>query len=88
MKSSPVSQPIIDVIDIKSIERWELYRRLQELGIPCSCATNQPLQVEVDNSLAIVQLVCVFRQLTKSRGELVGYLNNCWQIDSRQTKSK
>ncbi len=86
MKSSPVSQPIVDIVDIKSTEKWEIYRRLQELGIPCSCATNQPLQIEVDNPLAIVQLVYVFRQLTVSRYELVDYLNSCWQIDSRQVE--
>lgn len=48
MKSSPPSQPIIHAISIKNTERWSIYRRLQELEIPCQCATNRPLSVELN----------------------------------------
>ena len=88
MKSSPVFEPIVDIVNIKTVERWEIYRRLQELEIPCQCSSNQPLQIEIDNPLTIVQLFYVFRQLTGSRGELIAYLDDCWQIDSRQKKIK
>ena len=78
MKSSSPSQPIIHAISIKHTERWSIYRRLQELEIPCQCATNRPLSVELDCSYAIVQLCSVVKQLTAPRSKLIDWLERCW----------
>jgi len=54
-------------------DRWQVYQRLQELAIPCWCATDQPLRVETD--VAAVSL-CV-GQLTAPRQDLVRALERC-----------
>jgi hypothetical protein len=80
MKQSPPSQPIIHSVGINNTERWSIYHRLQELEIPCKCATNQPLSVELHTPSAIAQLCFVVKQSTLSRNELVDWLDTCWQI--------
>ncbi|MBE9047621.1 hypothetical protein IQ255_24990 [Pleurocapsales cyanobacterium LEGE 10410] len=84
MKLSPPSLAISHIVDIKDTQRWQIYRRLQELDISCRCSTNQPLIVEINSSSAIAQLTYVVRQLTASRSELIDWLNNCWQVESKQ----
>jgi hypothetical protein len=88
MKSSPANQPIIHPVGINNTERWSIYHRLQELEIPCSCLTNQPLQVELNNPNAIAQLCYVVKQSTASRSELIDWLDDCWRIESDRRKSK
>ena len=87
MKSSPPSQPIIHALGIKNTERWSIYHRLQELEIPCQCATNRPLSVELDCPYAIAQLCFVVKRLTAPRSELIDCLYRCWKIKSKQRKS-
>lgn len=67
------------VVGVNWADRWQVYRRLQELDIPCWCETNQPLMVEIDNPLAAVQFWCVMRRLTASRQDLIWSLENSWQ---------
>lgn len=87
MKSSLSFQPIIHSVEIENTERWSLYRRLQELEIPCRCSTNQPLQVELNNPSAIAQLCFVTKQCTASRSELIDWLDSCWRIENRERRS-
>ncbi|MBD0346486.1 MAG: hypothetical protein ICV63_16995 [Coleofasciculus sp. Co-bin14] len=68
------------VIKIALADRWQVYRRLQELSIPCRCGTNQPLSAQINNVTAAIQLWSVVRQLTVPRRELVYWLEHCWQI--------
>lgn len=84
MKLSPPSPAIAHIVDIKDTQRWQIYRRLQELEIPCRCATNQPLVVEINSSTAIAQLTCVVQQYTAPRSELIDRLENCWNLKSSQ----
>ncbi|MBF2065769.1 MAG: hypothetical protein IGS39_15305 [Calothrix sp. C42_A2020_038] len=63
-------------------DRWQVYMRLQELGINCSCAMNQPLKVEIASITAAIQLWSVVRQLTASRHELINALERCWYCDA------
>lgn len=84
MKPNPPSPAIAHIVDIKDTQRWQIYRRLQELEIPCQCATNQPLQVEINSPLAIAQLTCVVKQLTASRSKLINWLDDCWKLKSSQ----
>lgn len=86
MTSNPSNQPIIHPVGIKNTERWTVYYRLQELGIPCICSTNQPLKVQLDNPSAIAQLCSVVKHSTGSRPELINWLNNCWQICLKRSK--
>ena len=75
------SSEIDHTIDAKRAERWEIYRRLQELEISCQCSPNQPLKVQLRHPTAAIQLWSVVRQLTASRQELVSWLNDCWQVE-------
>jgi hypothetical protein len=67
-------------IEITWGDRWQVYRRLQELDIPCECGTNQPLRYQIQDITAAIQLWSVVRQLTVPRRELACWLERCWQI--------
>lgn len=70
-----------ETITVESLERWEIYHRLQTLDISCQCKTNKPLQVKLDSVLAAIQLWSVAKQCTASRQELLRWLNQCWLIE-------
>ncbi len=80
MNPSNLQSEAGEVIEISLADRWQVYIRLQQLDIPCSCATNQPLRVQVQNSVAAIQLWSVGRQLTASRRELTLWLDRCWSL--------
>jgi hypothetical protein len=63
-------------------DRWQVYHRLQALEIPCQCATNKPLKIQLDSTKTAIQLWSVTRQFTASRDELVQWLECCWQMKS------
>jgi len=68
------------IIEISGSQRWSVYRRLQELGIPCRCKTQQPLTVQIDNATAAIQIWSVVRQMKLSRCDLAYWLEECWRI--------
>jgi hypothetical protein len=70
------------VVEVAPSERWQVYRRLQELGIPCRCRTNQPLSVQIDDVAAGIQLWSVVRHLTVPRRDLATWLEHCWRLPS------
>lgn len=67
-------------IEINWADRWQVYRRLQELGIPCQCETNQPLRYQIEDVAAAIQVWSVIRQLTVPRRELAYWLEECWRM--------
>ncbi|MBD2576910.1 Asr1405/Asl0597 family protein [Oscillatoria sp. FACHB-1406] len=67
------------IVELRGRERWQIYRRLQELDIPCRCAASKPLRIEVRNSYIAIQLWCVIRNLTASDRELRTRLERCWE---------
>ncbi len=69
-----------DIIQVHLGDRWQVYLRLQQLDIPCKCATNQPLRVQAQTVAAAVQLWSVVRQLKAPRRELVCWLERCWDL--------
>nr|WP_250124609.1 Asr1405/Asl0597 family protein [Chroococcidiopsis sp. CCMEE 29] len=75
-----IFQPEVgELVQVNWADRWQVYQRLQELAIPCWCATNQPLRVHIADVTAAVQLWSVLRQFTTSRQDLVWWLERCWQ---------
>ncbi|NEO28051.1 MAG: hypothetical protein F6K03_14500 [Kamptonema sp. SIO4C4] len=68
------------VVEITSEQRWSIYQRLQELGLPCHCQAYQPLQVELSDTHAILQFWQVCRHLYASLPELRHWLESCWQL--------
>jgi hypothetical protein len=66
-------------IAVERADRWMVYRRLQELDIPCTCHSDRPLQVEITTPLAAIQLWSAVKQVVESRSELVEWLKVCWK---------
>ncbi|MEH2069320.1 MAG: Asr1405/Asl0597 family protein [Nostoc sp.] len=66
-------------VEVNWADRWQVYHRLKELDIPCSCATNQPLEVEIGSVTAAVQLWSVIRRFTSSRQDEIWTLECCWK---------
>ena len=66
-------------IEVQCEDRWQVYHRLQELDIPCQCASYQPLKVQVNHPLAAIQLWSVVQQVTTPRQQLADRLEACWQ---------
>ena len=74
------SQPeVSQVIEVVASDRWQVYQRLQELGIPCSYKTGQPLMAQIDHVAAAIQLWSVARPFLLTRCELSLWLERCWQ---------
>jgi hypothetical protein len=60
-------------------DRWSAYYRLQELDIPCTCAKDGTLEVEVNHAQALVLARSAIRQFTSSRQEGINWLERCWE---------
>ncbi|WP_066375136.1 MULTISPECIES: Asr1405/Asl0597 family protein [unclassified Anabaena] len=73
------------LVEVNWIDRWQVYQRLQELEIPCSCQTNQPLSVEINTPTAATQLWSVIREFTASRQEKISTLKSSWRIPYRHS---
>lgn len=70
------------VVEISLADRWLVYRRLQELSIPCVCRMNQPLRVTVTNPTTAMQLWSVCQQWNAPRNQLVRFLETCWNLQT------
>ncbi len=79
MKPSISQAQFTQSVEVSWADRWQVYHRLQELGISCWCDTNQALTVEITNPTAAVQLWSVMRQLSAVRQDLVWTLERCWR---------
>ncbi|MBW4549985.1 MAG: hypothetical protein KME35_02530 [Aphanocapsa sp. GSE-SYN-MK-11-07L] len=80
MNSNESQIHLKDYVEVQCDNRWQAYRRLQELEIPSACGTYQPLRVEFSSPLAIAQVWSVIRQHHLSRQALIAYLDQCWQL--------
>lgn len=78
--NSAAKQQVKKVIDVKWAYRWEVFRRLKELEIDCQCSTNEPLLVNLDSPITLVQIWSVMRQLSAKQPQLVDWLNECWNV--------
>ena len=81
MNQSDIELRVGEIVEVSWPDRWQVYRRLQELDIRAWCAIDQPLRVEIDSAIAAVQLQSVLKQLVASRRDLVLWIERCWQID-------
>lgn len=84
MNQSELEPQIGEIVEISWPDRWQVYQRLQELDIPCYCAIDQPLRVQINNATAAVQLQSVLRQLMTPRAELASWLDGCWQLSRKE----
>jgi hypothetical protein len=70
----------VQIIEINRSERWQVYYRLQELGISCHYSSDRPLTVQLGNVKDAIQIWSVVRQLKAPRQQLQEWLKQCWQI--------
>lgn len=84
MKSTGCQSEVREVVDVNWTDRWLVYYRLQELDIPCDCATEQPLMVHITSATAAIQLWSVSKQFTESRQDLIYWLERCWQYHQQR----
>ncbi len=74
-----ISQPgTKHIVEVNLADRWQIFRRLQELDIPSWCETDQPLTIAIANPTHAIQVWCVIRQLTASRHDLIQTLKQSW----------
>ena len=78
MNSSSPNPEIGQLVSIPRSDRWQVYARLQELDIPCTCLGDGSFQATIDTPLAALQLRSVIGQVTFSRRQLVEQLERCW----------
>lgn len=71
---------------IDAADRWSIYRRLQQLSIPCKCRFYQPLKVKVDSAMTAIQVWSVARQVTAPRQNQIDWLQRCWDIEYSQSQ--
>lgn len=72
----------IFIIDTAWGDRWQVYRRLLELKIPCQCSTGKPLTVTVDTPTAAIQVWSVTRTQSIDRSQLVDWLDRCFTLQA------
>jgi hypothetical protein len=77
------TEPEVKIIaSMNGIDRWQIYTRLQELNISCSCGMNQPLTVEIRSVATAIQVWSVVRQFTVPRYKLIQALERCLCCDA------
>lgn len=66
------------VLQIPLSDRWQIYHRLQELMIVCSCPPDGSLRVQVNSLQEAILVRSAVMQFLASRCELVKWLETCW----------
>ncbi|MEM9089704.1 MAG: Asr1405/Asl0597 family protein [Cyanobacteria bacterium P01_F01_bin.53] len=61
-------------------DRWQVYRRLQELNIDCQCSSFQPLKVNLQTPTEALQLWSVVKRISEPRLVLIERLNQSWKV--------
>lgn len=78
MNPSELEARASQVVEVSWPDRWQVYRRLRELDVPCWCAIDEPLRVAIDTVTTAVQLQSVLKQFTSPRRDLLQWLERCW----------
>lgn len=65
-------------LQIPLCDRWQVYHRLQELMIPCSCLPDGSLRVQVNSCLTAILVRSTVMQFIAPRHELLDWLERCW----------
>jgi hypothetical protein len=74
--AQPVEVPW--AIEVPRGDRWAVWQRLQELGIPCTCRADRPLLATVDSPLAVWQVWHVLR-MQGAPAPLRDWLERCYE---------
>lgn len=80
MHLSDLEADATEIVEVPWTDRWQAYRRLRELEIPCWCQMGRPLRVRVAGPTAAAQVNSVLKLLTATRLDLARSLERCWQL--------
>ncbi len=74
------SRPLpVTVVELDRVNRWNVYRRLQELAVVCECGSNQPLTVVINTPADALLVWSVLQAATLPKLALTDHLERCWQ---------
>lgn len=62
------------------VQQWNLYHRLQELGIPCG---NSPFSIDIPDIPTVgtaIQIWCATRAVVSPKQEHISFLEQCWRL--------
>jgi hypothetical protein len=65
-------------LEVPLSDRSEIFHRLRELMIACSCEPDGSLRVQVNSLKEAVLVQSTVMQFLASREELVEWLESCW----------
>ncbi|NJN48550.1 MAG: hypothetical protein HC805_00420 [Alkalinema sp. RL_2_19] len=71
-------------IEIEGDDRWEIYRRLQSLGLECQCQMGVPLKVRIDSPQDVLLGWSVMRSTAVQAGDRLHFaaiLEACWHLE-------
>lgn len=68
------------MIEINCDDRWQAYRRFNELEMDCQCGGYCPLRVRVDTPCQAIQVWSTTQWLSQGREQLSQSLERCWQL--------
>lgn len=68
----------VERVDVSRVDRWPIYRRLQELMIPCWCLEDGSLWVHVQDVSSAFLVRSTVKQIVAPRQELIHWLERCW----------
>lgn len=80
--------PLVTAVTrLDSIDRWAVYRRLQDLGLNCRCGrasgtdcdANRPVTVSIHSPTEALLVWSVVQTVTASRAQMVDHLERCRQ---------
>jgi hypothetical protein len=78
LKPFTLQPGIKHIVEVNLADRWQIFRRLQELDIPSWCESDQPLSVAIATPIDAIQVWSVARHFSASRHDLIRTLNQCW----------
>lgn len=67
------------MVELDRVNRWTVYRRLQELEMVCDCGYDRPLTVAIDTPADALLVWSVVQAVTLSKPSLTDHLERCWQ---------
>lgn len=67
-------------LNVSRIDRWLVYRRLQELQINAWCLADGSLWAEVPSPSIALLIRSVVQQILAPRQDLVHWLDRCWEM--------
>lgn len=78
---SPVQSPFQSpYMEVECSDRWQVYHRLQELGIPCQCRAHKALKAFITNPTDALLLWSVVRTVSSTKSERIECLERCWTL--------